>query len=232
MKLKSFGCSFIFGSDLPDDTQGIGEPWYPASQLTWPALLAKHHALDYECHARPASGNLRILEKVLSHAQQEPAVFVIGWSWIDRFDYTTDACSFPVHLRHPYDLANKQDLWQTILPVHETQTARSYYKDIHTQFRDKLSTLIHIKTAIDTLNQLEIPFIMTHIDDLIFESEYHTNPAIRYLQDHVRPFITRFEGMTFLEFSKSHGFAISPGMHPLEQAHQAAFELVKSYNLL
>lgn len=230
MKLKSFGCSFIFGSDLPDDTNGVGEPWFPASQLTWPALLAQHHNYTYECHARPGSGNLRILEKVLSQATTEPAVFVIGWSWIDRFDYVTDALEFPLHLRHPYDLANDQNIWQTIRPGSSSSESDFYYRNLHTQYRDKLSTLIHMRTAIDVLNQRQIPFIMTYMDELIFERQYHVNAAVIDLQNYVLPYMTKFEDQTFLDYSRRHGFPVSPGLHPLQQAHQAAFELLKDHS--
>lgn len=230
MKLKSFGCSFIFGSDLPDDSDGIGEPWFPPSQLTWPALLSKHWGYDYECHARPASGNLRILEKVLSQAATEPAFFVIGWSWVDRFDYLVEAKDFAVNQRHPYDLANDENIWKTTLPTSNDSTTQFYYKNLHTQYRDKFSTLICIRTAIDTLKQKNIPFIMTYIDELTFEKDWHTNQAIEDLQNYVEPFMTRFQGKTFLDYSKHQGFDISPRFHPLAQAHQSAFELLKNHS--
>jgi hypothetical protein len=44
--------------------------------------------------------------------------------------------------------------------------------------------------------------------------------------------MTRFQEKTFLEYSKEKGFPISETLHPLEPAHQAAFELIKSYNLV
>jgi hypothetical protein len=56
MKLKSFGCSFTYGSDLHD----CDIPQWGASRQTWPALLAKNHNLEYECHAHPGIGNLQI----------------------------------------------------------------------------------------------------------------------------------------------------------------------------
>ena len=64
MMLKSFGCSFIYGSDLSDD--GKGFPLASPSKLSWPSLLAQSLNYTYECYARPGSGNLRILEKVLN----------------------------------------------------------------------------------------------------------------------------------------------------------------------
>lgn len=226
MKLKSFGCSFIFGSDLSDET--LGEPYEKASQLTWPALLAQDLGLEYQCYARPGSGNLRILEKVLSMISHEPATFVIGWTWIDRFDYTVE----PHENNHVYDLANEANLWKTVMPVDSDHRAKNYYKYLHSQYCDKLTNLIYIKTAIDSLQQRNIPFVMTYMDELLFETQWHYNSTIENLQNYIRPHMTKFQGQTFLNFSKQNGFPISDTYHPLETAHQAAFELIKSYNLL
>ena len=225
MILKSFGCSFIFGSDLADD--GLGEPYAKPSQFTWPSLLAKHLGYDYQCYARPGSGNLRILEKILTMSSQEPALFVIGWSWIDRFDYTVDA----IKGDHLYDVAG-QNRWKTIMPIGNDHQTKNYYKDLHSQYRDKLTSLIYIKTAIDVLKEKQIPFIMTYIDDLLFETLWHANDSIFELQKSIRPYLTSFDGENFLDWSKNKGFPISQTLHPLEQAHQAAFELIKSYNLV
>lgn len=228
MILKSFGCSFIFGSDLHDDSSGIGEPYAKPSKFSWPSLLAQYKNYNYQCYARPGSGNLRILEKVLSHsADPTTCFFVIGWSWNDRFDYTIDLTGED----HIYDLAGS-NLWRTIMPIHTDSRSHHYYRDLHSQFRDKLTNLIYIKTAIDTLKEKNIPFIMTYMDDLLFETQWHTTPAIIDLQNYVRPYLTTFEGKNFLDYSKEKGFPISKTLHPLEDAHQGAFELIKGYNLV
>jgi len=227
MTLKSFGCSFIFGTDLADEDRG--EPYTLSSQLTWPALLSKDLGYAYQCHARPGSGNLRILEKVLTQANEsdDTDLFVIGWTWIDRFDYTVT----PTGQDHAYDLAGT-NLWRTILPVDADNKANVYYRDLHSEFRDKLTALINIKLAIDTLKQKNISFIMTYVDNLMFSTDWHTTPAIIDLQNYIRPYMTQFENKTFLEFSKQKGFPISETLHPLEDAHQTAFELIRSYNLV
>jgi hypothetical protein len=225
MKLKSFGCSFTYGSDLHDcDIPGFGP-----SQCTWPALLAQHLGYEYQCHARPGSGNLRILEKILTHVSDANYndLFVIGWTWIDRFDYTVDLTGRD----HVYDLAGN-NLWRTVMPVDTDHRAIVYYKDLHSEFRDKLTTLVNVKTAIDTLQQKNIPFIMTYMDELVFDTRWHTTPAVIDLQNYIRPYITKFENKTFLDFSKEKGFLISEALHPLEAAHQAGFELIRSYNLV
>ena len=227
MILKSFGCSFIFGSDLADED--VGEPYTLSSQLTWPSLLAKDFGYTYQCHARPGSGNLRILEKILTQASVSTAddLFVIGWSWIDRFDYTVDLTGRD----HIYDLAGN-NVWRTVRPINSNNIAQVYYRDLHSEFRDKFTALVNIKIAIDTLQQKNIPFIMTYMDELLFETAWHVSPAVTDLQNYVKPHMTQFENKTFLDFSKEKGFPISETLHPLEAAHQAAFELIRSYNLV
>jgi hypothetical protein len=209
MLLKSFGCSFIFGSDLLDDGINLKVP--TPSQHTWPALLAKHHDYQYQCYARPGSGNLQIAEAVLNQLQNiEPAVYVIGWSWIDRFDYNS-----PIN-----------DQWNTLMPVDTSDQAQLYYKHLHSQYRDKLTTLIHIKTVLDALTAVDAKFVMTYMDPLIFETQWHCTPAVSYLQHSIQKSMTDFEGQTFLEFSRKHNFPISKAWHPLEPAHRAGFELI------
>jgi len=222
MKLKSFGCSFIYGSDLADDGRGrlVANP----SQLTWPSLLAQDLNYIYECYARPGAGNLRILDKILNQASNsDPAVFVIGWTWVDRFDYTA-VPTIPT-IRSEF-VGN--EVWKTVMPIDTDTRAHNYYRDLHSQYRDKLTNLIYIKTAIDTLRLKNIPFIMTYMDELLFEKQWHCTDAVKDLHDYIQPYMTKFEGSNFLEWSKQKGFPISETLHPLENAHQAAFELIQT----
>ena len=215
MTLKSFGCSFIFGSDLADDGRHLKQA--TPSKLTWPALLAQSQGHDYVCYARPGAGNLQILERLLSQLYQDSSgVFVVGWTWIDRFDYNRD----------------KTHKWHTIMPIDTDARAVEYYRDLHSEFRDKLTTLINIKTAIDALKEKNCPFIMTYMDELMFDTQWHTTPSMLLLQNYIKPYMTKFDGLTFLEWSKKNQFEISPTLHPLEPAHQAGFELIQSYNLV
>jgi hypothetical protein len=215
MTLRSFGCSFIFGSDLADD--GRGGFYATPSKHTWPALLAAHLNLDYKCHARPGIGNLQILEKLLTQsAADTDSLCVIGWTWIDRFDFNN----------------RQNDTWQTLMPIHNDPVTHSYYRDLHSQYRDKLTSLIYIKTAIDTLQQKNIRFVMTIMDDLLFETSCHSCPAIEDLQEYIKPHIKSFDGQTFLDWSRDQGFEISKALHPLEAAHFAAAEYAKDYNFV
>jgi hypothetical protein len=210
MKLKSFGCSFIFGNELADD--GRTGPWATASGLTWPAHLARKLSRGYECHARAGSGNLQISEQVMLQAadSDNTDLFVIGWTWIDRFDYYDSA---DTRRRHP---------WHTIMPIDDDAVATTYYRHLHSEYRDKLTNLIYIKTATAELQRLQIPFVMTYMDHLLFDQTWHTNPVVQELQAQLRPCMTLFDGQNFLDWSRANKYSVSAKWHPLEQAHESA----------
>lgn len=215
MRLTSFGCSFIFGNDLADHG-GTGDT-ASASRLTWPALVANNLGYDYVCRARGGAGNLVILNRLLMELDREPMDFcIIGWTWIERFDYIdpaadTNAAPMP---------------WNTICPQSPGVDASCYYRYLHSELRDKLASLIYINTAIDLLKQRDIPFVMTYIDNTVMDQTWHAPTSVTYLQKQVLPHLTRFDDMDFLTWSRANHFPISTALHPLEQAHTAASEIM------
>jgi hypothetical protein len=166
----------------------------------------------YDSYARPGSGNLQIAEQILNQVTNSNSkdLFVIGWTWIDRFDY--------VDINNVW-LGNA---WSTIMPVDTTNVAKMYYRDLHSEYRDKFTTLIYVKLVIDTLEQKGIPFVMTCMDDLIFDQRWHITPAVTYLQEYIKPYMIEFDGQTFLEWSRDNNYPESTTGHPLETAHYAA----------
>lgn len=210
MVLKSFGCSFTWGTELSDCPATTTAKSY--SQKTWPALAAAHLRIEYQCYARGGAGNLYIVDQVLNQAatQTTPALYIINWTWIDRFDYC--------------DPSDNQ--WHSILP--NSDSSEYYYKNLHSQYRDKLTTLSQIKLVIDTLTQKNIQFVMTNLDELIFETDWHTSPGIQDMQNYILPHITTFNGGNFLNWCKENNFEISKLWHPLDDAHLAAFEYFKN----
>jgi hypothetical protein len=219
MNLKSFGCSFIYGSELSDEIlfDGSQRRSPEHSKSTWPAHLARHLNYDYLCYARPGAGNLQIAERALTHlATNEHALFVINWTYIDRFDYVdnTAGSKWP---GMP---------WATLMPNDVTNTAKTYYKELHSEIRDKLTTLMYVKLVIDALLQKKYPFVMTYMDDLMLDQRWHTTPAIVELQEYIRPHLTTFDSLNFQQWSKKNGHPITSRGHPLESAHAAAGELM------
>jgi hypothetical protein len=197
MKLKSFGCSFMAGTDLVS----------PAS--TWPAIVANDLNLDYQCYARPGIGNLQIMELVLDHCQQDGAIFVINWAWIDRFDFV--------------DVSTES--WHTLRPALDHTHADFYYRNLHSQYRDMFTNLCYIHTAIHFLISQNQRFIMTYMDYLLFETvdqNWHRSRAVQVLQNKIHPYLKDWQGKNFLDWSRAQGYDISPAWHPQDSAHQAA----------
>lgn len=214
VNVHSFGCSFIFGTDLADDGRDL--PYPTASQLTWPALISQQLDAKYYCHARGGAGNLQILDRILNVAavNNSDDFFIIGWTWIDRFDYTQT------------NQHGRPDCWSTVMPIDQDERARIYYRELHSEYRDKLVTLQCMRTAIDVLRQKNRKFIMTFMDDLVLDRRWNTSPGITDLQDYVKPCLETFEGKSFLDWSRDQGFEISKTLHPLEPAHAAAAQIM------
>jgi hypothetical protein len=212
MKLKSFGCSFTYGNDLSD----CDIPDWGASQLTWPALLAKQHDLDYECYAYPGIGNLQIMNEVLTQLSfVDPSIYVINWTWLDRFDFLD-----PLH-----------EHWHTLRPSGTTQEHQLYYQHFYNQYHTMLTNACYIKTTADILKSQGIKFIMTVMDTTLFDEVdpgWQDPRSISLLQKEIRPYIVWFENQTFLNWTKQKGFPISETLHPLEPAHRAAFKLINA----
>lgn len=158
-------------------------------------------------------GNLWILQALVRwismRQRREHFCWIVNWTYIDR-----------------YDVWQSETGWNTIRPTCRTSLAKNYYRDIDSQLSNQLRTLTYICTAISLLQKHNIPFLMTCIDDLIFAPGPNEPSAIPLLQDHVRPYVVDFEGLNFLAWSRSKGFAISELGHPLEQAHAAAAQLM------
>ena len=201
LKLKSFGCSFIYGSELRDRSR------------TWPGIIAERLELEHENHGIEGAGNLRIMESILTHAEPDD-ICVINWTWIDRFDFVT--------------VGNEQ--WCSIVPSDSHARAEFYYRNLHSQYRDMLTSLVYVKTALDHLDRMAVQQLMTYMDDLMFETvldEWHDRRAVTHLQQQLRPHMCMFQDRTFLSWSRHNHYAESTLWHPLDPAHEAAADLMQ-----
>ena len=216
MKLISFGCSHIYGSEMPDlAIRAITD----GSNLTWPALLAKHLNLEYSTYAWPGRGNLFIAEQVLNQIA-EPALFVINWTYIDRFDFKDSENSVP----QSFPGSN----WDTCRPGEDDQFNEVYYKYLHSEYADKITSLIQIKTCVDALIQHKRPFVMTYMDELIFDNRWNTSLAIKYLQDQLSPHMTTFENKNFVRYAEVQGFSTTDNDHLTAAGHEFCADYIIS----
>lgn len=206
MTIHSFGCSFVFGSDL--------DPCLKADQFSakaWPGCLANIRQQDYSCHAYPGIGNLNIAQSILNTKFRPHDVAVVSWTWIDRFD-----------------LRDYPSKWHTIRPDDTSKPAEVYYRDLHSQYRDQLTNLLYVHSVQKYLESCGIVYVMTYMDELLWETTWHTEPAIENLVALTKPNTFDFEGKTFLKWSQDLGYDISDKLHPLETAHRHAAEYVDS----
>jgi hypothetical protein len=216
MKIKSFGCSFIYGSELfltGKENNCIGPP---ISTDSWPSLVADHYQVKFENYAWPGIGNLRILEQILTQAElSDPAVFIISWTWLDRFDF----------------IEPLTERWETLRPDGDTQLHKIYYKQLYNQYHTMLTNASYIATAINVLNIKQIPFCMTLMDTTLFDPidpGWQDPYALRALQTLIKPHIHWFDELDFLSWSRKNNYPISDAWHPLEQAHRAAADYMIS----
>lgn len=210
MKLKSFGCSFIWGSELPD----VPIPGNIPSQLTWPALLSRELTMLYECHAWPGRGNFFIANQCLDQlATNETALYVINWTWIDRFEFVDQ------------DYADGR--WETLRPGRNNHPHGDfYYRNLHSELSDKLHSLQLIKLVTLELLAAGQPFIMTYMDDLIFDQRWHTTPAMLAQQEFVKPLMLHWPDQNWTMWASKQGHAVTASNHLLESGHQQVFQHV------
>jgi len=217
MKLLASGCSLIYGSELSDEGTGTGEH----SNQTYPALLAKHLDLEYECVACPGYGNDSITRSIIEHCSDNIGFVVVNWSYFDRYEY-----------------CHRENGWQNLGAV--TNTKHPCYHDLNIlskAFFAYLSPdytyykyLAEIVLLQGVLQNKKIPYLFTTTESGLFE--YDRFQKCRNLLDTINfdqwyMWIENNKKIGFCEWASKSGFAIGPESHPLEEAHQAAFELIK-----
>jgi hypothetical protein len=209
LKLKSFGDSFVYGTDLSDAAN-------TPSKLTWPALVANQLNLEYSCLAVGGIGNSRIFNSLVYELVEYPDYqdhfYLIQWTWRDRFDYPDP----------------KSWRWQTIRPTAEDPNAEYYYRHLHSDYQDLWLSLEHIFAAQSLLEKLNCRYIMTCLDESIMHEKVNNMKQSNYTLEIIRKLVNSkinwFEGQGFLNWSRTQGFQESPLWHPLEAAHAAAAE--------
>lgn len=197
MKIVSCGDSFLHGTDLQDPTK------------TWPSSIAHAMGLQYQCYARPGVGNSRILQQIIQahHDLGNSAIYLVNWSWLDRFDY----------------VSVDDDQWHTSRPgLEDSFRDEIYFRHFHSELADKFRSLICVSQAQQVLKNTR--YIMTYMDHLLLDQKWHAPDYITYLQDLVKNKLNDFEGKNFLEWSQDKGYPISDKLHPLDEAHRNAAE--------
>jgi hypothetical protein len=196
--LKSFGCSFVYGSDMPNEYESA-----------WPQLISDQLNLSHYCYASPGAGNFKIYCDILANSyKNDNSIYLINWTWIDRFDYI-----------------NQCEHWDTLRPAEKSDLEKFYYQNLHSQLCDMISSASYIVSAAEHLSSLNCPYIMTYMDyNLLAQVDpiWQDPRYLKVLQNKLEKILVNFDGANFLDWSRSQNYQISRTWHPLEQAHVAA----------
>ena len=204
-KVIAIGDSFLAGSELTD----------PKS--TWPSLFANKYQLEYVCLAKPGHTIQFVVRTLFEtlHKESQDCLFVIHWPNALRMEYVD----------------HQNDTWIQINPnailfgnEYSSEIQTMYYKHMNSLLGDKWHSLLMISSALHILQQTNHRYVMTAVDDFMFDTTFHNPPYVEFLQASCQDYIHWFDTMTFLKWTEANKFAIGQRGHPLEQAHQCAFE--------
>lgn len=215
-RIVGFGDSFVFGSELADNADGT---------KSWVAQCAKRLKIDYYTCAVPGCGNDNIARQIYSwFANNDSAdtLAVINWTWITRWDlYFMDQQNWitlrpeaaQAQLNNPKDI----DINQRLVEFYQTWGTSLLW--------NKIRNLQIIAAAQAYLAHKNVLAIQTYMEYDLFKTDSHAPDYVKELQKLVEPHMSSFEGLNFVDWSRSQNFEITQENHPLEPAHATACDL-------
>lgn len=237
--LLSAGCSLIYGSELSDSPNYSGQD--PPSSKTWPALYANSRDYIYKTCACCGISNIGIARYVMDAVELiDPDFVIVQWTFFDRYE---------IRLNDP-TLNNNQSHYYLLTPYlsedtkiyHDSEIA-NIKKNLHTVIEsiasmwyryvdsDETEYYHYLKTKIDLANYLrwkKIPFVFADSQTKLAGIENTVDNSLQTLIniDKSLPKVM-FEGKGFYNWSESSNYEFGKD-HPLEQAHQAAYNLLNT----
>lgn len=217
-KIVGFGDSFVFGSELQDNDDG---------HKSWIGLAAEKLGVEYQTTAVPGCGNENISRQILTYFSNnagDDTLAVINWTWGARWDFYIPGLEQWTTL----GLTCVPSKLAPMVGIEEAQKILEFYNKYpgHSTLWDKWRSLQTIFVTQIFLKHQGIDSIQTFMDYELWDTQWHAPDYILTLQNAVKPYMENFQGLNFLDWSRSHGFEITdPGLHPLEDAHKAACDL-------
>lgn len=217
-KIVSFGDSFVFGSELDNNSTG---------DKSWVGLAAKRLGVDYETLAVPGCGNENIAQQILTYFSANPSdnvLAVINWTWGLRWDFYVPGKEKWTTL----GLTCVPSKLEPLVGLDEATKILEVYNKYpgHSIMWSKWRTLQNIYASQQYLKSIGVPSVQTTIDYDMWDTKWHAPGYIKTLQNLTKDSLENFEGRSFLDWSRENGFPVTePGWHPLEPAHEAACNL-------
>lgn len=242
MKLIAGGDSFIYGSELADCPNGK-----TYSQKTFTALLSKEYNLEYQCSAYPGNSNNSISRSVINTVElcKSNKVVVVCWTFPQRWEFRLfndqgkdqwfNVNSWHTDKKYRF---NSLDFDESMIRKFATE----YFKTAGaSEYYEVYSTLKEILFLQYYLKNNNIPYLFTTANNTFFEHENYSRNVSNELLTLTNEidwdewyFFPEGSGPSqteaprgFYQWAIENKYSIGPKSHPLEQAHQDAFKLIK-----
>lgn len=246
-KLIAGGDSFIYGSELADCfVEHDGVAVEQASQLTYPALIAKELNLDYVCAARPGYSNRAICRTVMDNCEQHKEdikLAIITWSFSGRYEFrfkdsweqisawttleTVDKIEQSFNIDNPIVLNHHAVELDRAGRIGARDFAKSYYnyvgRNAIAEAYDTLSSIVMLQQYF-LLN--DIPYVFSGVDRFNFNID---DISISTLENQLLSVLSDdwiwFNNKGFYTWAKDMRFPFAT-THPKEPAHIEAAHIV------
>lgn len=247
------GDSFIYGLDMLDCNPSNG---FSYSRFTWPALLAKHLNREYICAAYPGQSNSAISRRTILACEKnldKELFVVVGWSFLNRFEFRfslnpyakefdaqKDPEGYALGPYGPWISFNIKDLYgdkkrkdlnliSRIIDPDADRFLKDYYRYVGSDdVWEYYSTLKEILYLQNYLKLKNIPFLFTSANCFFRKKiqEENIDCLLKQIDLNHWFFYPTFNG--FVQWSNEQGYP-RRDEHPSEEAHQAAFTLIRDY---
>lgn len=258
MILVAGGDSFTYGSELADGVSPHGlKPAYPiVSQSTFPALLAKDFAMQYECVAYPGFSNSAIRRTVMNACEniQNVGLVFVTWTFPGRYEF-----------RFEYNTGDRWGNWYNLTPwsiidniaqikqeftvandivlQHHTEHlnrakqtgtadfAKVFYKHVGSSlYWETYNSLVEIIMLQQYLQIKKVPYIFSMVDEALLNNCMHlmedTSIITLYNQIDFDRWITFPNNQGFYTWARDFKYPFAT-THPLEPAHVDAATYIK-----
>jgi hypothetical protein len=246
------GDSFIYGLDMLDCNPTNN---YAYSVNTWPALLSAELGREYVCASFPGSSNSAITRRTILACEKNRGrdmMVVIGWSFLNRFEFkfTTPYTKTPDKIKDPEGYAfdhrsssssggswlsfNIVDLYGTGMMLKYIEPdmkkfLQDYYKHVGSDdVYEYYNTLKEILYLQNYLELHKIPYLFTSAHAFFHKKiqDENIDCLLKQMNFNNWFFYPNLKG--FVQWANDNKYP-KRDEHPSEEAHLAAFKLIKEY---
>jgi lysophospholipase L1-like esterase len=202
--IYAIGDSFTYGDELESQEQA------------WPAILAESINKPVLNRGKPATGNTRIIKRVIDAGINNAEMIIVGWSDCNRQEFADEIGVYDIWAGRNYRAFQKDNTHRIDLIKYLTAyDAPEYY------YADWLRKIILIQSFCQTKNIPLVMFIACGANES--HAEYHTQFKDLVAQINQTQFV---DGMFTSVAEWCYGTPYGPNGHPLEAGHKIIAEKI------